>query len=603
MTAAGARRVPSELVTGLAVAAVVAVSLLWLPLAADPYQPVRALVVAAAAGVVFAYSWDGRAPGRMGAAAAALVGLLVVLEIVSAFANQPASSVWGVHGRFVGLFSLLVLVLVGLAGYVGVGSYGRWVSRAAAAVVAVQSAVVLVQRLAGSEPVGTMGNTVLTGGWLAVGTAVALAGALAERGRTRVALFVAAGLGAAALGVVGSRGAWVGLALGLVALAAATASRKRPPWWVWALVAGLLVVGIVAGGPAVRGRLDPADLQQGSAASRLEIWRVTADMIGDRPFLGVGPGRYLYEFPAYDTPERALAEGVDVRPDQAHGVWLHTAAEAGLPAAVCLLGLAGLALAAGWVASRRGDATGLIALAGLAAWAGQALFGISTIEIDAFAWMLGGVALARADLARARESDEAAAYGATGEARAERPPAASAVIRVAAAALAFGLAAAAAYYLVADARYRSGLDALAAADFSGALSSHERAVATNPAVDVYRVGASDAARFLQSTGSQSAPGALALLEDGLELEPASYDLRLARARTLAVAGAPPAEVLEAYMDAVEAYPLGLTVRREAMEAALVAGDAGTAQGLARDVLELYPSDPVALATLEVLSGE
>jgi hypothetical protein len=162
---------------------------------------------------------------------------------------------------------------------------------------------------------------------------------------------------------------------------------------------------------------------------------------------------------------------------------------------------------------------------------------------------------------------------------------------------------AAGYFLVGDVRYRSGLDTLAVADFAGSLDDHERAVATNPLVDVYRVGASDAARFLQSTGSQSAPGALLLLEDGLEIEPASYDLRLARARTLLVAGAPPSEVLEAYMDAVETYPLGLTVRREAMEAALVAGDADTAETLARGVLELFPDDPVALATLEALSGE
>jgi len=324
-------------------------------------------------------------------------------------------------------------------------------------------------------------------------------------------------------------------------------------------------------------------------------------MVGERPLLGVGPGRYLYEFPAYETPERALAEGVDVRPDQAHSVFLHTAAEAGVPAAVGLLALAGLALFAGWTAARRGDATGLIALAGLAAWSGQALFGISTIEIDAFAWMLGGIALARADGLRARDAEKD--VDPRGHAASGRGGRASTVLRIVVAALAFGLAAAALYYLVFDVRYGSGLDALAGTDFAGALDDQEGAVAGNPLVDVYRVGASDAARFLQSTGAQAAPGAVVLLDDGLELEPASYDLRLARARTLLAAGAAPDEVLEAYLDAVEAYPLGLTVRREAMEAALLAGDAADAERLALGVLELYPDDPVALATLEVLSGE
>jgi hypothetical protein len=57
------------------------------------------------------------------------------------------------------------------------------------------------------------------------------------------------------------------------------------------------------------------------------------------------------------------------------------------------------------------------------------------------------------------------------------------------------------------------------------------------------------------------------------------------------------------LDAVDTYPLGLTVRREAMEAALAAGDAAEAERLALGVLELYPDDPVALATLEVLAVE
>jgi hypothetical protein len=213
----------------------------------------------------------------------------------------------------------------------------------------------------------------------------------------------------------------------------------------------------------------------------------------------------------------------------------------------------------------------LVALAALAAFAGQGLFGISTVETDTLAWLLGGAALAAA-----------AGTGAV------RPRVA---LHVAGAALAVLVAAGSAYYLVADVAYRSGLERFEKADFTSALLRFERATAVDPLVDVYRVAAADAASYLRG---QAAADTLASLDEGLALEPASYDLALARARLMGSTGATPARIADAYATAVDLYPLGLEVRHEAMLAYLEAGRGAEALALAEGVLQTVPDDQFAL---------
>lgn len=93
---------------------------------------------------------------------------------------------------------------------------------------------------------------------------------------------------------------------------------------------------------------------EGSGEVRLALWRNTAALIGDRPWLGVGAGRWSVVYPlfhrrAVDDPRFSL----DVQPERAENDWLEWAADLGLPAAACLSALFAVAL---WRAARRGDA-------------------------------------------------------------------------------------------------------------------------------------------------------------------------------------------------------------------------------------------------------
>jgi hypothetical protein len=264
-----------------------------------------------------------------------------------------------------------------------------------------------------------------------------------------------------------------------------------------------------------------------------------------------------------------------VRPDQAHSVVLQTAAESGVPAALAALAFIGVALFAAVRRLRSADGIALIACAGLAAWAGQALFGISTIESDALAFMLAGVALSRTG---------------SGDRTADTPGWPSAG-RVGVLALSLALALTSAYFLSVDARHERGVRAFFAGEMASAWELETSASARNPLVDTYRVGAADAALY----GGGPRSSALALVERGLELEPASYDLALARARLLASMGSGSGAVMEAYLRAVERYPRGIEILHETIEVAMRLGHDDVARDVAARLLQTYPDDVLARA--------
>ncbi len=96
--------------------------------------------------------------------------------------------------------------------------------------------------------------------------------------------------------------------------------------------------GETAGGPQAGGEI--------AADDRLRIYRDTMDMIRDVPLTGTGLGTYSLVFAPY---RQTSANGnVVLHPESD---WLMVAAEMGLPAAVCLVGLLALVLC-GWRPSR-----------------------------------------------------------------------------------------------------------------------------------------------------------------------------------------------------------------------------------------------------------
>lgn len=100
-------------------------------------------------------------------------------------------------------------------------------------------------------------------------------------------------------------------------------------------IAGWLLLAIsaatifaMAGGPTIK-RFDRI---QAASAERIEIYRLTAEAISDRPLLGTGLGTFRDVFPAYRSA--ALHPPIDF----AHHSYLENALEMGVPGAVVFYG-------------------------------------------------------------------------------------------------------------------------------------------------------------------------------------------------------------------------------------------------------------------------
>jgi O-antigen ligase len=158
-----------------------------------------------------------------------------------------------------------------------------------------------------------------------------------------------------------SRGAWLGFAAAVVAMALAMVVRSRwaAPW----LAIGLAGAGYLAlaGGVAY---LPPALVQRFSdltpflsvsdvrgveitdanyaVVERLAHWQAATAMWADRPWLGVGIGNYSVAYPAYALP---------LWPDplgHAHNYYLNTGAETGILGLLAYVAFVGVALLLTW---------------------------------------------------------------------------------------------------------------------------------------------------------------------------------------------------------------------------------------------------------------
>jgi O-antigen ligase len=139
-----------------------------------------------------------------------------------------------------------------------------------------------------------------------------------------------------------SRGAMVGLvAVGFVAF---VMMPKRPK-----NIAALVIVALLAArltGPELFARYGTTfaseEERDGSAQSRLELWIDCLMVIQQYPGLGVGPANWRTIASSFGWPEDKSA----------HSVWMETAAENGIPAALALLLFFGLALVKLWPTAR-----------------------------------------------------------------------------------------------------------------------------------------------------------------------------------------------------------------------------------------------------------
>lgn len=195
---------------------------------------------------------------------------------------------------------------------------------------------------------GTFGQPNSFAGYLNMGWPLALAlgaagaAALLRRGAGRWALAALplAGAMLAALGASFSRGAWLGAALGLLALLATLGRRASLAVGAAALV-GVVVIGLAIGGalpPALAVRLQSitrsltlfdASAAQVTPENYAVVERMAHIQAGWRmfvahPLTGVGPGNFSLAYPKMKVGDWFVSRG------HAHNFYLHIAAESGV---------------------------------------------------------------------------------------------------------------------------------------------------------------------------------------------------------------------------------------------------------------------------------
>lgn len=218
--------------------------------------------------------------------------------------------------------------------------------------------MVFEKRLESREPIASFALTNSLAGylapWLAVLVGIGLSALWRRRGAAdtsrpaatwplAAAVVLAALIMGMCLLLTKSRSAYAATAMGIVlALVVSRARALRIGWKLPAIAAGL-VAGLIAAGWAAGG-LDREVLSEAgkSLGYRVQYWRSTMAMIGDHPWLGVGPGQFQGHYTAYKLPE-ASEEIADP-----HNFLLDIWVTAGTPGLAILVVLLGLFVSACW---------------------------------------------------------------------------------------------------------------------------------------------------------------------------------------------------------------------------------------------------------------
>ncbi|MDP6823496.1 MAG: O-antigen ligase family protein [Dehalococcoidia bacterium] len=395
-----------------------------------------------------AREWMGRRPERWTLIAA---GGLAVSAVISTIASPVrTTSLWGRDFTDLGYelysFLSLLVVFVAVAMRVRTESQVRRLMLVFAAVGTVVALYGIGQRH-GWDPIGqgdessriyaSFGNPILLGSFLVMTAVLTPAVALVEERRGRYLWFV---LGAVALGIqlaalwyTGSRGPWIGYAIGVAGFTSVGfvwLNRQTLGKGLAMITAGAVVATLIAqipGGDGNTGR-DLGDLgsifqetSSGSIGGRGPIWgsalelsatrisspEESAPLVVARGLVGYGPEMSFYAYPLGIEVDRNISFA-----QHAHNFPLHLLMEMGLLGFTSLLALAVLTIYAGvrmlsvLKKSEEDVAWMSILLVGLlAALAGRAaeqMAGVARVGDLLTFWVLLGVLIAVIEISRAR---------------------------------------------------------------------------------------------------------------------------------------------------------------------------------------------------------
>lgn len=265
--------------------------------------------------------------------------------------------------------------------------------------------------------IATIGNAVFLGSWLVLTAPIVLnrlleawsqaGNAHGPRGRADVmraaAYLVLAGGLTAAIAATSSRAAWLGLAVGILALFIFRRRAGRPSgsWPVVAVSVVVIFTVLNFVGPArtgttlIKRAASSAQLDQGTVRTRLLLWRTSAALISSRPFFGYGPDALgaVYDL---NLPAEFRKIEPTARIDKAHNDILNIGASLGLLGLAAYLAVLAVFFRTAWTGLGRSGATiadtpGL--LAGIVGYLTASLFSFSQIEVSFFFWLALGLAL------------------------------------------------------------------------------------------------------------------------------------------------------------------------------------------------------------------
>lgn len=336
-----------------------------------------------------------------------LWGFMFFLLASAGASSNIRATIFGAPARYEGLLAWLsygVLFFVGVHFFGTRGGFQR-LARVATATALAVIAFALVQAFSGvSRPASTMGNPFVLGGYLTLTTPVALGLGLTAHDQSRYVWLATASMGLAVVTMTLTRAAWlaslVGAGILLAGLGRDTLRRKGRV--LIAVLLGVVLVDavwmttVVKVATVVERGASSLDLESGSLAQRIYIWKQTASLIRAKPLLGWGLGTLGQVFP-YDRS--SLVEYFGPRPviiDKAHNQILQVAVSTGIPGAVAYLALWTVVILAA-LRTWRGEAGDrkILAAAWLAAIVGylvQIQFSFSVVGLAPLVWLFAGAA-------------------------------------------------------------------------------------------------------------------------------------------------------------------------------------------------------------------